>query len=191
VHCCDSRLHCAVSSTAGLGLAQRDRSQGLPACEEASATSAPSLHHSIHTHLWRVPPTLKGHFYLLLNAVRPFTLAPASSTLCRNVVLILRTTPPRTRCWLSRRREARPPTQPPTRAQAHALALNADVAPLVARVAAHVGEERIRLRVHLLLDLRVHGEHVRERRLQYNSKGLQSGCIGARKRFNGDFIGST
>jgi hypothetical protein len=28
-----------------LGLAQRDRAQGLPACEEASATSAPPQHH--------------------------------------------------------------------------------------------------------------------------------------------------
>jgi hypothetical protein len=50
---------CDPSLGLGTGLAQRDRSQGLPACEEASATSAPPQHRrtagtssqlSSHTH---------------------------------------------------------------------------------------------------------------------------------------------
>ena len=36
---------CDPSLGPGTGLAQRDRSQGLPACEEVSASSAPSHHH--------------------------------------------------------------------------------------------------------------------------------------------------
>jgi hypothetical protein len=36
---------CDPSLSPGTGVAQRDRSQSLPACEEASATSAPPQHH--------------------------------------------------------------------------------------------------------------------------------------------------
>jgi hypothetical protein len=36
---------CDPSLCPGTGLAQRDRSQSLPACEEASATSTPPQHH--------------------------------------------------------------------------------------------------------------------------------------------------
>jgi hypothetical protein len=48
------RLICDPSLGPGTGLAQRDRSQELPACEEASATSEPSTARGVLQLLTRV-----------------------------------------------------------------------------------------------------------------------------------------